>query len=246
MMPRASPGRDNTMFPRAHLRIFGALLGSVFCVSTATAQAERGDEGTFQVSVEGRVVGHEEFTIRHGGSGATAEVVATGRVVLDLLSGRLELIPRLRALGLGADPATYEVSVGGDSPLRIVGTVGAGRFSAKIASASGEQLREYVASRGAVILDDGVAHHYYFLARRLREGQVPILIPRENRQVIATVTSRGEETLEIGGERPLLYRLAVQPAGGDVRHVWVDALNRVVRVEIPARGYLAVRTSLPR
>jgi hypothetical protein len=214
-------------------------------LAPAAAQFERGDEGSFRISVDGRVVGTEEFSIRHSGSGSTAEVVATGRVTLDLLSGRLELVPRLRAVGVGADPSSYEVSVGGDAQLRIVGSVGAGRFSAKIASPTGEQLREYVASRGAVILDDGVAHHYYFLARRLRDGQVPILIPRENRQVLARVTSQGEETLEIGGRSGRFYRITVHPVGGEPRYVWVDALNRVVRVEIPSRGYLAVRTELP-
>jgi hypothetical protein len=38
----------------------------------------------------------------------------------------------------------------------------------------------------------------------------------------------------------------VQPAGGTERHVWVDALNRVLRVDIPARGYRAERTRIPR
>jgi hypothetical protein len=234
------------MIARAVSTLSSALLGALLLAGALAAQAERGDEGSFTVSVDGRVVGTEEFTIRHAGSGATAEVVATGRVMLDLLTGRLELVPRLRAVGLGADPSSYEVSVGGDSPQRIVGTVAAGRFSAKIASPTGEQLREYVASRGAVILDDGIAHHYYFLARRLRDGQVPILIPRENRQVMATVSSQGQETLEIAGERAPFYRLTVHPVGGEPRHVWVDALNRVVRVEIPSRGYLAVRTAIPR
>jgi hypothetical protein len=227
-------------------RIATIVLGVLLCASTAAAQAERGDEGTFRISVDGRVVGLEEFTIRHAGSGGTAEVIATGRVSLDLLTGRLELVPRLRAVGLGADPSSYEISVGCDSQQRIVGTVGAGRFSAKIASPTGEQLREYVASRGAVILDDGIAHHYYFLARRLRDGSVPILIPRENRQVIARVTSHGEETLEIGGVTGSFYRLTVHPHDGEPRSVWVDALNRVIRVEIPSRGYLAVRTEIPR
>jgi len=234
------------MIARALSRISSSLLGVLLLAGGVAAQAERGDEGSFTVSVDGRVVGTEEFTIRHGGSGATAEVVATGRVSLDLLTGRLELVPRLRAVGLGADPTSYEVSVGGDSPQRIVGTVASGRFSAKIASPTGEQLREYVASRGAVILDDGIAHHYYFLARRVRDGQVPILIPRENRQVMATVSSQGEETLEIGGQSASFFRLTVHPVGGEPRHVWVDALNRVVRVEIPSRGYLAVRTAIPR
>jgi hypothetical protein len=213
---------------------------------TAFAQSAADDAGTFAVSVGGHRVGTEEFAIRQTGVGAGAEIVATGRVTLNLATGSLELAPRLRTTGFQADPVAYEVTVGGDSPRRITGTVGSGRFSARIVTASGEQMREYVASTGATILDDGVAHHYYFLARRTRSGRVPILIPRENRQTMATVRDMGEQRVSVNGAMVNLFHLTVTPDGGDERHVWVDALNRVIRVEIPARGYLAVRTEVPR
>ena len=91
-----------------------------------------------------------------------------------------------------------------------------------------------------------MAHHYYFLAQRVRNGTVPILIPRENRQVMATVRDMGEEMVDIRGQRVSLFHLVVRPAGGEERHVWVDALNRVIRVDIPSRGYVATRTEVPR
>lgn len=210
------------------------------------AQTGASDEGTFRVSIDGRTVGSEEFSIRQTGSGASVEIAAIGNVQLNLPTGSLDLAPRLRASGVRADPVAYEVQVGGDSPRRIVGSLGGGRFSARIVSPAGEQLREYVATSGAVILDDGVAHHYYFLARRIRNGRVPVIIPRENRQVMATVTDHGEETVTVGGNTVSLFRLTVVPDGGDERRFWVDSLNRVIRVEIPATNYLAVRTSVPR
>ncbi len=215
-------------------------------VAEGHTQSAADDAGTFTVSVGGHAVGTEEFVIRQSGVGAAAEVVATGRVSLNLETGSLELVPRLRTTGFQADPVSYEVTVGGDSPRRITGTIGSGRFSARIVTASGEQMREYVASSGASVLDDGVAHHYYFLARRTRSGRVPILVPSENRQVMATVTDRGESRVNVNGAMVNLFHLVVTPDGGDERHVWVDALNRVIRVEIPARGYLAVRTEVPR
>jgi hypothetical protein len=213
---------------------------------SADAQAGISDEGSFRITMDGRTVGTEEFSIRQTGSGAAVEIAASGTVQLNLPTGSLELNPRLRATGLRADPVAYEIAVGGDTPRRIVGSLGAGRFSARIVSPTGEQLREYVASSGAVILDDGVAHHYYFLAQRIRNGRVPVLIPRENRQVMATVTDHGEQPVNIGGTTVNLFRLTVQPDGGSERRVWVDSLNRVIRVEIPATNYVAVRTSIPR
>ncbi|HEX6910283.1 MAG TPA: hypothetical protein VF142_07805 [Longimicrobium sp.] len=215
-------------------------------LAAAPAAAQGGDRGTFTVFVEDRQVGTEEFTIVQSGTGSTAELTATGRVRVGLPDGTLELDTRLRARGIGADPVDYQVSVGGSAPSRTIGTVGGGRFSAKIVTPSGEQLREYVASNGAVVLDEGVAHHYYFLAQRTHQGRVPVIVPRENRQVIATVSSRGEETVQVNGTTATLFHLVVQPQGGDEHHVWVDALNRVVRVEIPARGWRAERTEVPR
>lgn len=212
----------------------------------ASAQTGASDSGTFRVLVNGRAVGTEEFSIQQTGVGESAQILATGRIDLTLPTGTVELTPRLRASGFRADPVAYEVTVGGSDPQRIVGQVGGGRFSARITSRSGEQMREYVASSGATILDDGVAHHYYFLAQRVRNGQVPILIPRENRQLMATVEDLGEESVRVGNATASLFHLVVRPSGGQERHVWVDVLNRVVRVEIPERGYLAERTEIPR
>ncbi len=224
---------------------FVALLLVLLPVGLA-AQTGARDEGTFEVLVNDRVVGSEEFSIRQIGAGASADFVATSTVRVMQPSGGLDLTTSLRSSGVQADPVVYEVTVGGDAPRRIVGSVGSGRFSAKIMTPSGEQLREYVASSGATILDEGVAHHYYFLARRTRSGRVPILIPRENRQVMAQVSDRGEESLNIRGTQVTLYHLVVEPEGGEERHVWVDDLGRVIRVSIPARNYLAVRTEIPR
>lgn len=210
------------------------------------AQGTVVDQGTFRVTVGGQTAGTEEFVIRQSGSGTGSDVTATGRVEVTLPGGTLQLVPRLRARGLDASPVSYQVDVGGDSPRRILGQVGAGRFSARIVSTSGEQLREYVASDRALILDDAVAHHYYFLAQRQRSGAVPVIVPRENRQVVAVVSSLGEERVDVGGTAASLFHLVVQVPGSSERHVWVDALSRVIRVRIPATGYEATRTELPR
>ena len=223
-----------------------ALSGIVLASTPLAAQTGAEDEGTFEILVNGRAVGTEQFSIRQTGAGANAEFVATGRVQVVLPSGTLDLTPRLRSTGFQAEPVSYEVTVAGDAPRRIVGTIGSGRFSARIVTPVGEQLREYVASSGATVLDEGVAHHYYFLARRTRSGRVPILIPRENRQVMADVTDRGEETMNIRGTSMTLYHLVVRPNGDQDRHVWVDALGRVIRVEVPDRNYVALRTEIPR
>lgn len=237
----------------------GPVMVFLWAVSASALPAQtQVDQGTFQVSVEGRPAGTEQFSIQQNGSGSGTETIASGEVRLRLEDGGLTLAPRLRAAGLGADPVSYQVEVGGSAPQRIVGTVGGGRFSAKIITPSGEALREYVASNGATVLDDAVAHHYYFLAQRflgmrVPTARIPVLIPRENRQATATVRDRGPDQVQIGGSTVTAERrLMVQLKPGEQRSVWLDALNRVLRVEIcreTAGGctpvYGAVRSEVP-
>ena len=156
-------------------------------VSPAGAQTTVVDEGTFVLRENGREVGREVFAIRRSGTGPGAVIVAQGRIELGESD---DLVTQLEVSGEGFRPATYAVQVEGTEPQRIAGRVAGGRFSARIISPAGEMMREYLAGEGAVIVDEGVAHQYYFIAQRLDAGSftVPLIIPRQSRQVSASVT----------------------------------------------------------
>jgi hypothetical protein len=223
-----------------------ALFGVVAfaCLGTpAAAQTVQVDEGSFRILVGGREVGTETFSLRQNGTGADAVLIAQGRVVLD----SNETTANVQLSGTGLRLVAYDVELSGADSRRIRASVTGSRASARTVSAAGETMKEYLVSDGAVLLDDGVAHHYYMIARRADGGstRVPILIPRESRQVQATITVAGNESVSAGGSTVNAKKIVVQPAGGDARTVWVDAQNRVLRVEIPARNYVAVRTALP-
>jgi hypothetical protein len=89
----------------------------------------------------------------------------------------------------------YDLELRGGDARRIRGSVTGSRASGADRLAGGETMREYLVTEGAVILDDGVAHHYYFLAQRAAAGAsaVPIMVPRESRQMQATISLGGEE-----------------------------------------------------
>jgi hypothetical protein len=212
----------------------------------ASAQTVQLDEGTFRLLVSGREVGVETFSIRQNGEGADAVIIAQGRVVLNGAAGS-EVIANVQVAGARLRPVAYDLELRGGDARRIRGSVTGSRAAARTVSPAGETMREYLVTEGAVILDDGVAHHYYFLAQRAAAGSsaVPIMVPRESRQMQATISLGAEEGVSAGGTTTRARRLTVQPAGGDVRHVWVDGRGRVLRVEIPARNYTAVRTTLP-
>jgi hypothetical protein len=214
---------------------------------SAEAQGTVIDEGSFRLMVGGQEVGTETFSIRQTGAGADAVLTARGRVVLDGPRGAQEIAASLQVAGMALRPAAYEMTIEGADAQRIAGRVAGGRFSARIVSASGETGREYLVSDGAVVLDEGVAHHYYFLARRVAGGtvRVPIVVPRESRQLQAEVTDAGSDNINVGGRSVAVRRLVVAPNGGPTRTVWVDGDGRVMRLEIPDRGFVAVRTALP-
>lgn len=211
--------------------------------ATAHAQTTILDQGAFRVLIKGREVGRETFSIRQNGSGAAAVVMAEGHVTLN----DSELTSSLELKGPGLHPAAYQMRVTGDKRERIAGQVVGNRFSARILSPAGEQMREYLAGNGALVVDDGVAHQYYFIARRADDKTVtiPLLVPRENRQIMAQVTPDGSGTVDIAGHTIAARKLIIRPRGGEARTLWVDRDDRVLRLEIPARNYVAVRVSPP-
>lgn len=228
--------------------IMVALAASSIIASYAGAQTVTLDEGSYRISVSGKEVGTETFSIRQNGTADGAVIIAVGRVVLDADRGPQEVSSELQVAGKSLRPAAYEVRVQGAAAERITGRVVGSRFSAQIVSSAGESMREYLAGEGAVLADEGVAHHYYFLARRLDNGagRIPVIIPRENRQVNAAVKIVGEDRLTIGGRSIEVKKLSVTPAGGPERLIWVDSQSRVLRLEVPSSNFVAQRVEAPK
>lgn len=237
-----NPTGDSHMIARTSVLV---ALATLFLGSAGDASAQTTvlDEGTFRLSVGGSPVGTETFSIRQSGSGANATAVAQGRIVLD--SGE-QTRALLQVQGPGLRPSAYQIEVSAPERQSISGQATGNRFRATIVSTAGEQMREYLASEGAVVLDDGVAHQHYFLIAGLDDQtRVPIIIPRQSRQISATVSAEGAEEIRIAGREVSARRFLIQPAGMAARTVWVDDQDRVLRVRIPDDDYVAERTALP-
>lgn len=228
---------------RAPLLKMALAVGMAAAATPAGAQTEVVDEGTFRLSVRGTAVGTETFSIRRSGSGSGATLVAQGRVVLDTGEQTRAL---LQLDGAPLRPSAYQIEVTGSEKQSIRGQAAGNRFRAQIVSTAGETMREYLASDGAVILDDGVAHQYYFLVPAIGErDRIPIIIPRQSRQISATLRDGGSETIQVDGQSVSARRIHVEPAGLAARTVWIDSEGRVLRLQIPDDGFLAERTQLP-
>jgi hypothetical protein len=225
-------------------RFLAVLAFSAGAAMPAVAQVTTLDEGVFVISRNGAAVGRESFSIKSSPGGMGGPVVQA-RATVSYDDRRLT--PVLKADSIGS-PTEYqlEVRAGANASEVLKGVIRRGRFSATMQTPRGENLKEYVVSEGALVLDEDVFHQYYFLARGNRTGEVPVVVPHRNVQVVMRIENRGNATVTVGGQSlPARALVLVDPAGGN-REIWVDAQGRVLKVAIPSRGILAVREEPPR
>lgn len=204
------------------------------------------DEAAFRVYRDGALVGREEFSIRRVGAGDAARVVLRGTVRTDTPDGQLALNPMMDAQGADLQLSGYQIDVSGAETTAISVTRSGNRFLVREISSQGERLREYRAGTGSVLLEEGVAHHYFLLTPFLERSSavsLTILTPRAGSQTRMTLTHVGEEEIRVG-DRLVQARHFRLEGGEDPRDVWFDDQGRVLRVEIPSRAYVAERENL--
>ncbi len=221
-----------------------ALLASlVLLPSSVAAQSVVIDEGTFRVFVNGQDVGTEEFTIRRAGLGAEATIIAHAVVTLTLSSGARELRPVLEAMPQDGTASAYQLKISGSESTELSVNLAGRRYVSMLRSDVGEEEREFLARPETRIIEAWVAHQYYFL-RNAREGtRAPLIEPRSRRQIQALVGAAVDESLTLGSN-VVQARKVTFAAGEDIRTVWFDQQGRVLRVDVPALNYRAVRDDL--
>jgi hypothetical protein len=213
---------------------------------TVSAQSVSLDQGRFRITVDGREAGTEIFAIRRSGTGDEAQIIATAEIEMQIPQGRADIRPALQASGTDMAVSAYQVKISGAIQEEVYVTQGDRRFLTTIRSERGEREREFRAAPGTLVLDPGVAHQYFFLASRLGGGggTIAAISPREGRQSEWTVRVVGSETVVLGGVPVRARHLRLEGEDG-VRDLWVDDAGRVLRLEDPARGYVAVREQAP-
>lgn len=214
-----------------------------------SAQAVVLDEGSFLVEVAGQAIGTEQFSIRRSGFGENAQVIAQGTLELSRDGRRQTIRSALGTVGVGMSLDAYQVRVSGSGELQVRLQRRGDRLVAETSSGAGVEEREYrgpSARTPTVVLDEFFAHHYYFLAPFQKPGEtrVSIIRPRPGGQVAGVLRMASVEPVTVGNITLQAQRLQLV-LEGTVHEVWLDSQNRVLRVEIPAHDYVAVRRSPP-
>jgi hypothetical protein len=223
----------------------GAVALAVTVAIPAAAQVVSLDEGSFTLIRDGERVGREDFSIRSTlGTTAGRTVVAQATIVL----GSRRILP-----GLNADTAGFPLRVQNevrDDRVRVESYSGQtvrDHYSSRAQRASGESAREFRLPAGAVTADDDVMHQLWFIARRGAGAVVPVLVPQRNLVELVRVSSVATERLTIDDREVEARHLRLRVDGSPmVREVWVDAAGRLLKIEIPARKWVAVRDEAPR
>lgn len=200
------------------------------------------DEGTFAVSIDGLASGTENFVIRRPGVGRQDALFANGTIELSLPDGRQEIRSLLHAMPPDGIAARYQVSATGPDAINIQVARSGRRYVATIRSDSGAEDREFQAHADTRVLELQVAHHYYFL-RDLRSNRtVHTLEPRTSTQGLVTAGESSQVMMRLGRNQIQTKRIIFTTDAGVAQTVWYDRQGRVLRVEIPALGYIAERT----
>ncbi len=205
------------------------------------------DENAFRIYLNGEEVGREEFSIRQIGPSQQGRFFLTGTVDLELATGAIGLAPAMDVQGATLDVSEYQIRVTGTEATDISVRVPGDRYLVRTVSASGEQLREFRAGPGSILLDQGVVHHHYLLNPFLENGpavSLSILAPRGGQQSRMTLSLVGREEIRVGGILVPDARRFHLEGGNSSRDIWFDNQGRILRLEIPSQGYTAERESL--
>ena len=203
------------------------------------AWGQRVDRGAFRLYLNGREAGTEEFEIRWRGEGDDQRATATGAVSM---RDGATLVTTLVAQGPTLVVRSYRaLRFEGPDTLAVTLERAGSRFDALAQGPGGEEVREYRAPLSTVILDEGVAHHYFVLGALLqgRLSSLHVLSPVSQKEASAEADAT-PETIQVDGAPIATTRVRLS-FGDEERLAWFDGSGRLVRVEAPAGGFAAER-----
>lgn len=202
------------------------------------------DQGRFEIRIAGSSRGQESFAIRRQGE----EYMAVGRSSLE---GQ-ELWVLSAEVGLRTDaryvPVRYEFRTLQRPTSTTIAVRRGSRIRVTTSNQDGERMTELKADRELVLIQTGVAHHYWFLIKRFgsasagQAGTVDALAP----DAVERSSIRLDKVTDVElafPEGPVREAKRYDMQIGDTHHiVWVERdTGNVLRAEIPERAWVAIR-----
>jgi len=232
---------------RISLLTCGALLAfASFClpISGGDKKAAPGsvflaDKGKFNILLDGKSVGREEFEIQPAG----ASWIAKGATSLQTPDGKTAKVTGALTLQPNGVPVTYDWTAQTDkaNSANIVFTNGVAKTTLQVEGAHSFQQENSFGSPLVAVLDNNLYHQYEILAQIYdwsKRGQqsFPVLIPQDLTPGTITVDSRGTATA--GGKS--YESLKVSTSDLEVL-LYLDSNHRLMRLEVPSSNVAVVR-----
>ncbi len=209
------------------------------------AQQQLVDRGSFTLYVRGAPIGEERFAIRSERAGSAGIRYVAGAELNLKVNGRTQRVSvGLEAMGPRARVRRYEIEINGSEAETIVGTLARDRLRLDIRGPRGDEMKEFLVRERAVVLDQHVAHLYFFAWKQLgseRSTPAQILMPRQRAQGFVTINDLGDEMVRVQRRDLRLRHITLVGEGGKTHHIWLDG-DRVMLIEVPMDGFRAVRS----
>lgn len=221
--------------------LLGTAIAGALLAFPHPAAAQLVDNGAFRLFVDGVEVGREEFTIQRVGTGDAQRTFARGNVAMR--DGRI-LRTVLQMVGPAMVLEAYQATLTGTDTAAVEFVRAGDRLQGTVVERERERLREYRADPTTVILEEGVAHHYFVLGPHTAAGTsartLHAFAPLSDRPEATTGIQAAPHTLELDGMSIETTRVLFG-AGDRAGAAWFDGSGRLVRVELFVRGFVAQR-----
>lgn len=210
----------------------------------AAQQTRELDAGNYEIRVEGRRVGSEQFAVRREGR----DVRAVGRIDVDTATSAIR--PMETGMRAGSDfaPELFRIRLREGDVQSVVAIREEGRLRLQVTSSRGDRWKEFVAPDGLSILEPRLAHHWYLVLRQHADAlgqagrvRVSAVDPLERMQMELEIRREGPEAVDLPGARRSAIRYTATLGDRGEARIWTDEEGRVLRVTIPGRGWISVR-----
>lgn len=193
------------------------------------------DRGTFVISLEGRPIGTEKFSIQSFADRIEGEAEIQLRAKRGAQSLSVKSSPRL-ILNPQFEPQTYSVTQKGTPEFHLEVNFRA-PFSVsrlRLAGQTSDDERQFALSKDVVVLDDNVVHHYQILVDRFalksdKKQTFSAYVPQEALPGVLTVEEVGNDEVELDGRKVPLRHLVLSTELAQI-DLWVDSQQHLQRV----------------
>jgi hypothetical protein len=197
------------------------------------------DKGKFNILLDGKSIGREEFEIQPSGNGW----VAKGSTSLQTPDGHSAKVTGNLALQPDGVPISYDWTSQTDksNSANIVFANGVAKTTLQVQGAHPYQQENSFGSPLILVLDNNLYHQYEILAHlydwsKRGPQSFPVLIPQELTPGTITVESAGNATAD-GKSYELLKVITT-----DLEiHLFLDSNHKLMRLEVPASKVAVVR-----